>query len=163
VNRELFGALFVLWDQVNRNAHKELQSLFCAIDGVFASHEGHYESEHHSTLQSEFSAEPGSFLLQLRIELTWDTIAFSRLTSCMEACAAEYSRAWSIPRWIAEGFWYCSHFIEDWSTHPNFPRDHDPDYYTAAYKRLRDLAYWLFKGESPSIAGDEVTRLQSGR
>jgi hypothetical protein len=156
-----------LWDQVNGNAYgaaakglnspewlwkKEgLELLFWALDGVFAGHEGYYESEDEPTLQSEFYAEPGSFLLRLRIDLIWDTVAFSRLVSCMEACAAEYSRAWSLPRWIAEGFWYCSHFIEDWSSHPNFPREHDRGYYAAAYKRLRDPTYWLFKGESPGM------------
>jgi len=110
------------------------------------------QPDYEAMLRSEFSAEPGSFLLRLRSELTWDTVAFSRLVSCMEVCAAAYGGASSLPRWLAEGFWYCSHFIQEWSSHASFPREHAPDYYTAAHERLRNLAYWFFVGESPSTS-----------
>lgn len=110
------------------------------------------QPDYEAILRSEFSAEPGSFLLRLRSELTWDAVAFSRLASCMEVCAAAYGGASSLPRWLAEGFWYCSHFIQEWSSHASFPREHAPDYYTAAYERLRNLAYWFFVGDSPSTS-----------
>lgn len=108
------------------------------------------ESDYEVALRSEFDAEPGSFLLQLRTDLTWDTVAFSRLVSCMEACAAAHVGVSALPRWIAEGFWFCGYFVQEWSSHNDFPRKHPADYYAAAYERLRDLAYWLFVGESPS-------------
>jgi hypothetical protein len=62
--------------------------------------------------------------------------AFSRLVAAME-------------RWIAEGFWYYQGFVRDWTSHPNFPRPYGESYYEVAYKRLSDLAYWMFMGESP--------------
>jgi len=54
-----------------------------------------------------------------------------------------------IPQWIAQGFWYLDGFVRDWSSHANFPREHDPMYYQAAFARLHDLAHYLFFGESP--------------
>src|SRR5947207_593197 len=101
------------------------------------------------TLRSEFGAEPGSFLLQLRSRLKWDTGAFRRLTRAMYVVAEKHQTHSSIERWIAEGFWYCDHFVKDWSTHPNFPREHTEEYYGEAYRLLDDLAYFLFRGESP--------------
>ena len=103
-----------------------------------------------SQLRAEFDAEPGSFLARLRGEVTWDTAAFSRLISCMEGCATAYAGATSLPRWIAEGFWFCSYFVKEWSSHADFPRKHASSYYAAAYERLHALAFWLFIGESPS-------------
>ena len=100
-------------------------------------------------LRSEFQESSNSFLLQLRCSFTWDRAAFSRLISAMEACAAAHEGVSTLPRWIAEGFWYYGYFVQEWSSHPNFPREHPPEYYEAAYERLRDLAYWLFIGQSP--------------
>lgn len=100
-------------------------------------------------LRAEFAAEPNTFLIRLRCELVWDRVAFSRLVSCMEACAVAHVGVPALPRWIAEGFWYCGYFVQEWSSHPDFPREHSPDYYAAAYERLRDLAYLLFIGKSP--------------
>lgn len=102
-------------------------------------------------LRAEFVEAEHSFLLQLRCELTWNTAAFSRLIVAMEACASAHAGTDTLPRWVAEGFWYYSYFVKEWSSHPNFPREHDPSYYEAAHERLRDLAYWLFVGKSPYI------------
>ena len=50
--------------------------------------EGGYnmKEEYISILKHEFSAEEGSFLLQLRIRSHWDTSAFDRLTKVMLQC-----------------------------------------------------------------------------
>jgi hypothetical protein len=56
-----------------------------------------------------------------------------------------------LDRWMAEGFWYVPSFVRDWTTHPNFPRIHNAEYYQKAYQRLDDLAYWFFFGESPYL------------
>jgi hypothetical protein len=102
-----------------------------------------------SILRREFEAEDGSFLIQLRCELTWDKVAFSRLILAMEQCAVARQGKDVLERWIAEGFWYLEKFAQEWSTHEGFPRPHGEEYYEAAYERLRDLSYWLFVGASP--------------
>lgn len=99
-------------------------------------------------LRQELSAEPGSFLLQLRCDLHWDREAFERLTNAMMAYARAHEEDEMIPRWVAEGFWYLSWNVKEWSSHPSFPREHAPSYYEAAYERLHELAYWLFMGSS---------------
>jgi hypothetical protein len=97
-------------------------------------------------LRRELSAEPNTFLLQLRCDLRWDVEAFERLTKAMETYAAAHENDESIPRWVAEGFWYTSWFVKDWSTHEGFPREHPPSYYELAYQQLHELAYWMFVG-----------------
>ena len=68
-----------------------------------------------SILRSEFEGlENSAFLLQLRINLTWDVAAFSRLITAMEACALAHEEASTLPRWIAEGFWYYGYFVREW-------------------------------------------------
>jgi hypothetical protein len=106
-----------------------------------------------AVLRSEFDAEEGSFLLKLRCELAWDREAFSRLVGAMEQCAAAYEGREKIERWIAHGFWYVEHFVPEWTSQENFPRPDDQEYYQKACRRLSDLAYWLFFGESPKRKG----------
>lgn len=100
-------------------------------------------------LRNEFSAAEGSFLIQLRCELTWDRDAFMRLTTAMQTYCEESSHPDTLERWIAEGFWSTPSFVRDWATHASFPREHAEDYYAQAFERLDDLAYWYFLGESP--------------
>jgi hypothetical protein len=107
------------------------------------------------TLRHEFEAGEGSFLIQLRPDMIWDRIAFSRMTDAMRECAMHCQLSESRERWLAESFWYLSTFVRAWSSHPNFPRPFDASYYEAAYQRLDDLAYWFFRGESPYAAGHE--------
>jgi hypothetical protein len=128
--------------------------------------------EWYGTLQHEFNAHEGSFLLQLRTELVWDKVAFSRLTAAMLECCKAYdisadppSTHWpgspyyeaSIPRWLAEGFWYLSSFVRDHTSHPAWREKiaREPDYYDQAYERLADLAYWFFTGQSLYLDGDK--------
>lgn len=98
-------------------------------------------------LRREFDAEEGSFMIQLRCSLVWDKTAFSRLVQAMEWCAAAHEGQETIARWIAFGFWYLETNVPDFSQHPNFPRPYGDEYYEGAYRRLRDLSYWLFVGE----------------
>ena len=102
-------------------------------------------------LRAEFEADAGSFLLQLRINLVWDTEAFSRLDVAMIRCCRMHADHDTLERWLAWGFWYVPGFVRDWTTHPDFPRRHSQEYYDRAYKRLDDLAYWFFSGQSPYI------------
>ena len=104
-------------------------------------------------LRNEFGAEDGSLLIQLRCDLEWDKAAFSRLVDGMHSYVSQQDPASKLERWIAHGFWYLDNFVEHWTQHPSFPREHEAEYYASAYKRLHDLAYWLFAGESPYLGG----------
>ena len=100
-------------------------------------------------LRSEFDAEEGSFLRTIRCELAWDVDAFDRLTAAMESCCRVKAGEERIERWLAEGFWYLSWFVKDWTTHPNFPRWRVEEYYQAAYEYLDGLAFWFFVNDPP--------------
>lgn len=115
-------------------------------------------------LQHEFAADEGSFLLQLRVRLVWDKAAFTRLTAAMLECCKEYDTSHqsletriaayhqqSVPRWLAEGFWFAYEFTWEHTSHPAWRENIalDQDYYEKAYERLFDLADWFFTGHSP--------------
>lgn len=102
-------------------------------------------------LKHEFSAEEGSFLIQLRCNLYWDKTAFAKLTDAMKVCCQVNAANQQLERWLAEGFWYLQTFVRDWSSHPNFRKPYLPEYYEKAYTRLDDLAYWFFCGQSPYL------------
>jgi len=102
-----------------------------------------------SILRSEFDAEEGSLLLKIRCDLAWDVDAFDRLVAAMEACCRAKVHERLVERWIAEGFWYVSWFVKDWTTHPNFPKWRTEEYYQAAYEYLDGLAFWFFFDEAP--------------
>lgn len=114
---------------------------------------------HLAVLKHEFDAEEGSFLIQLRPNMEWDKEAFSRLVAAMQVCCRESEKKRTLPRWIANGFWYIPSFVKDWVSHPNFPRAYPSDYYERAFQRLDDLAYWYFFGESPYERGHELEPL----
>ena len=102
-------------------------------------------------LRAEFGEDEGcsTFMLKLRLDLEWDHTRFVRLIDAMHYYVSNVEHGALVERWLAEGFWYLSYFVEEWSQHPNFSRLYRNEYYTAAYGRLRDLAYWFFYGESP--------------
>lgn len=117
-----------------------------------------------AVLAREFVADEGTFLLQLRCDMTWDKVAFTRLTEAMLACCQAYDAAEKraqgigfnrdetcLPRWLAEGFWWCSTFIREWTTHPAWVKRTrlEQEYFDKAYERLHDLAFWFFTGMSP--------------
>lgn len=97
----------------------------------------------------EFNAEDGSFLIQIRGDLNWDDAAFVRMSNAMLQCCKASEGRESLERWIAEGFWYVSWFVKDWTTHPAW-LNRDPErrpYFEECYERLHDLASWFFTGE----------------
>jgi hypothetical protein len=99
-----------------------------------------------TVLREEFEADDGSFLLRLRTELVWDRAAFSRLESAMRAGCESFQQQDDLPRWLAEGYFYLSHFVTEWTSHPNFPIPEPEGYYTDCLERIRDLADWFFHG-----------------
>ena len=102
-----------------------------------------------AVLKREFTGADGSFLIQLRPNLTWDKEAFSKLVAAMEASCKACEGRDKLDRWQAEGFWFMSWFVKDWTAHENFPRPQPQEYYENALERLNDLAYWFFFGYSP--------------
>lgn len=97
-------------------------------------------------LRREFEAVEGGFLLRLRCDLAWDRAAFSRLEQAMRFACGQHERHDDVPRWMAEGFYEVSHFVAEWTSHPNFPRPEPAEYYQDCLERLRDLADWFFRG-----------------
>ncbi|MEU2663833.1 hypothetical protein [Micromonospora sp. NPDC007220] len=97
-------------------------------------------------LRREFESVEGSFLLRLRCELVWDRAAFSRLEQAMRVGCEQYESHDDLPRWVAEGFYEVSHFVAEWTAHPNFPRPQPAQYYQDCLERLRDLTDWFFRG-----------------
>ena len=83
-------------------------------------------------LRNEFEAGEGSFLIQIRPDLNWDKAAFTRLITVMQRCCQEHGESDTLERWMANGFWFVPSFVRDWTTHPNFPRVHEAEYYQKA-------------------------------
>ncbi len=115
-----------------------------------------------AVLAHEFSADEGSFLEKM-YRLKWDKGAFTRLTNAMFACCQAYDAAEQrargadrgldttpVPRWLADGFWYVSADVRDFTMHWKEVTGPEQDYYDAAYERLHLLAYWFFTGDSPT-------------
>ncbi len=103
----------------------------------------------HKVLKAEFELEDNSFMALLRPTFTWDKNAFLRFTKAMYFAAYKTRSEKQISRNLAEGFWYASVFIKEWTSHPNFPRKHSGTYYEQSYKTISDLCGYLFKGHPP--------------
>jgi hypothetical protein len=107
-----------------------------------------YMEKVRETLEREFLAEEGSFLLRLRSDLTWDRTAFTRLERAMRAACAHHQAADRLDRWLAHGFYELATAVPWWTAHPDFSRP-DPDaYYEDCLERIGDLADWYFNGQS---------------
>jgi hypothetical protein len=98
-------------------------------------------------LKREFDAEEGSFLIQARCHANWDWDAFRRLTSAMYDVADEVRGQPTIETWIAQGFWFCETWIQDWTRHPNSTRP--PEAYRDAKGLVHELSSFLFTGLNP--------------
>lgn len=96
-------------------------------------------------LRSEFDADDGTFLLKLRSELVWDQVAFVRLEHAMRHACEVFQGRDELDRWVAEGFYFASHWVKDWTQHPNFPRPEPSSYYDASISTIEDLANWFFR------------------
>lgn len=104
-------------------------------------------SDYVSELRREFAAEEGTFLLNLRgARLEWDMTAFSRLEKAMRWACEHVQDHDQLDRWMAEGFYETSRFVQAWTSHPSFPRPEPEQYYRDCIERLDDLADWFFRG-----------------
>jgi hypothetical protein len=102
-------------------------------------------------LEFQFSAQEGSFLLQLRCQDEWDKQSFTRLVTAMKECCEAHEDAEKIDRWLADGFWYLSTYVRGHTMHPDFPRIHPQEYYEKAFQQLDRLALWFFAGSTPDM------------
>jgi hypothetical protein len=104
-------------------------------------------------LKREFTAEDGSFVIQLRPNLIWDKESFSKLVAAMAVCCKACEEQQSLERWLVDGFWFMSWFVKDWTLHPSFPRPQPREYHEKALERLDELAHWFFSGSNPYQEG----------
>ncbi|SEB36749.1 Immunity protein 41 [Tenacibaculum sp. MAR_2009_124] len=110
-------------------------------------------------LIDEFDAKEGSFLLELRTDLNWNHRAFlNLLNNLLQECKKTNDHI-ILNRNIAEGVWYISHFIKNWSTHRNFRKEYSDEYYEKAYELIYDLATYYFSSFSPYTSGDKFETL----
>jgi hypothetical protein len=78
--------------------------------------------EHLDLLRREFEADPGTFLFGLRGDrIEWDRAAFSRFEKAMRWACEHFQDGQQLDRWMAEGFYYTSWFVRDWTAHPPLP------------------------------------------
>lgn len=105
-------------------------------------------------LKGEFCGPEEGFLIQLRVGLTWDKVAFNRLIAAMKQCCLMYDRTDIMETWLAEGFYIASTEVKGWTSHPSFPREHQREYYETAYRRLDDLSFWFFTGSPMYLNGE---------
>jgi hypothetical protein len=102
-------------------------------------------------LAEEVDSPENVFLLELRPNMNWKKDCFHQLVREMYQCCEKYESKETLEKWIAEGFWYLSTFVKDWTTHPNFPKQHSNDYYEKSYILLEELAFYFFTGGHPRI------------
>jgi hypothetical protein len=103
--------------------------------------------EHLDVLRREFEADQDTFLLGLRGDrLEWDRAAFSRFEKAMRWACEHFQDGQQLDRWMAEGFYYTSWFVRDWTSHSHFPRPEPEQYYNDCIQRIGDLADWFFHG-----------------
>lgn len=110
------------------------------------------------TLKNELNAEEGSFLLGLRINLIWDHTSFINLMNEIHKEFKNTKNNLELNREIANGVWYISHFIKDWSEHENFPKVFPSEYYLKAYTLIDDISYEYFMGQSIYQSEDGVEK-----
>lgn len=117
-----------------------------------------------AVLAHEFAPGEGSFLESM-YQLRWDKAAFTRLTDAMVACcraldvpgtrpagnAVEDLDSTPIPRWLADGFWYVSAGVREFTRQEAWKpiTTQEQGYYDTAYERLYMLASWFFTGLCP--------------
>lgn len=109
----------------------------------------------------EFNGEENSFLITIRCDLEWSHAKFIKLLNTMrDYCKQKQSRD-PLDKEIAQGFWFVTWFIKDWTSHSGFRNGNkfSDDYYTQSYKFIHDLSYWYFMNE-PIYVEEEYFELE---
>jgi hypothetical protein len=108
------------------------------------------------TLSDELNAEDGSFLLELRTDLSWNHNSFINLLKEINRECKRTKYDSELSREIASGIWYISDFIKSWTEHENFPKERPAEYYEKSFELINDLAYSYFMSEPPYQSENEI-------
>lgn len=107
-------------------------------------------SELTEELLYEFRGEENSFLITIRCDLKWSHTKFVKLINTMRDYCKQKQSNDPLDKEIAQGFWFVSWFIKDWTSHPDFRKANkfSEDYFNQSYELIYDLSYWYFMEES---------------
>ncbi|MDP4177122.1 MAG: hypothetical protein Q8900_02115 [Bacillota bacterium] len=107
-------------------------------------------------LLDELKGEENSFILNIRCKIEWKHDSFIKLVRIMRYYCSNRENEEKLDKNIAEGFWFVSWFIKDWTSHENFRKTNKfPDeYFNKAYEIIFDLCYWYFTQECIFISED---------
>lgn len=102
-------------------------------------------------VRRELKGEEGSFILDLRCNLTWDH------HKCMETLQAFYAFIRSsekndyLERELAYGFWFFDSFVKSWTSHESFRAANgcSEQYYQHAYEIIYFLVEWYMGYDCP--------------
>ncbi|WP_459477435.1 hypothetical protein [Clostridium saccharoperbutylacetonicum] len=98
----------------------------------------------------EFRGEENSFLITIRCDLEWSHNKFIKFLYTMKDYCKQKQSKDPLDKEIAQGFWFVTWFIKDWTSHQGFRKANkfSDDYYTESYELIHDLSYWYFVEES---------------
>lgn len=114
------------------------------------------------TLAQELSAEPGSFLFDLRGNFKWNHQAFVHLARLIFEACQKNANAQVLPKEQADGVYYLHEYGVLWAQHEHFDKAESPYYYEKAYKIVKDLTDYYFLSDVFAISHDHFTEeLQS--
>ena len=128
---------------------------------------GIFMDELKERLKYEFDAKDKSFLIKLRIELTWDHQHFIEILKLFYKFNLNNENEVLLERDISDGFWYYANFVKNWTSHEDFRYANklSNDYFELAYELIYLSADWYFTGMSPYIEHvmflDEIDNLSS--
>lgn len=100
-------------------------------------------SEINEELLYEFRGEENSFLIAIRCDLEWSHAKFVKLLNTMNNYCKQKHSSDPLDKEIAQGFWFVSWYIKDWTSHSGFRnanKFHD-DYYTHSYELIHNFSY----------------------
>lgn len=97
----------------------------------------------------EFRGEKESFLITIRCDLEWSHDKFIKFLSTIRNYCKHRQLSNQLDKEIAQGFWFISWFIKDWTSHPDFRKANkfSDNYYTESYELIHDLSWWYFMEE----------------
>lgn len=106
-----------------------------------------------SKLLYELQGEKNSFLISIRVHLEWDHSKLMDVLNLMYKYILNSEVNELLERDVANGFWFFSNFVKDWSSHEGFrhANQYSEEYFNQAYEVIYFLSDWYFSGECPFI------------
>lgn len=108
----------------------------------------------------EFRGEENTFLITIRCDLEWSHTKFIEFLNSMRNYCKHKQEEDPLDKEIAQGFWFVSSYIREWTSHPDFRKANkfSDDYYTQSYDLIYDLSYWYFMEEPIFIEEEEFEK-----